>query len=171
MIATPENLFIHARNWIALSRGGMANAADWQDWADKQIERTENVPMWLISMSMANDLATLEAALEPEDLRIIDHRLEDNIALGSAVLAWRGGRLDFDSMLTTAGEIADCSEADVECELIFSLQAKARSNPSLEAMYSEALDLFRIPLNASRLAILDVEGDRPRKSLTATREI
>ncbi|MGO4501081.1 hypothetical protein AB4114_35110 [Paenibacillus sp. 2RAB27] len=47
----------------AIVSSGYYGKQDWQDWADKRILRETHVEDWLISLSLARDIATVQSIL------------------------------------------------------------------------------------------------------------
>jgi hypothetical protein len=111
--------------WIAAASSGFAPPDTWRSWADALILRLDDVPTWLMNLSLANDVTGLLAALsskrDEEALAQGDFIPIVNAKLGYLYLRYERADYSLCEFLEVAGSEADGGTGDLHCEEIYTL--------------------------------------------------
>ena len=93
----------------------------WVAWADWQIGRTEEPPMWLIDLSLAGDSSAAWKAIGESihDTPELSLQELDEIALGLIALQYFEGEIDLSTFLHRAGDHTDPSNCSTDCEYFY----------------------------------------------------
>ncbi len=111
--------------WIAAIESGFAHPDDWVAWADRQIERMDKPPAWILDLSLVH---TADPALEvlwpatDKVARIIWDQLDwKGLCLGFLYLCFERGDLTLLELRMQAGDQADCASFRIDCEEFYLL--------------------------------------------------
>lgn len=112
-----------ARSWYRAALAGYAKPRDWQAWADERIEVSQQIPDWLINLSLAADVDRMRAAIEPELAREcgIPGWCDDEAVLGYLALRLRSGEVELGECLDQCVELADRFDFEDDCN-VFCIQ-------------------------------------------------
>lgn len=136
--------------WIAAVHSRFAEASDWRQWADSEIEKSESPPYWVIALSLA--------ASEDEFKQALAEQLETEVretgrtiyyseaSLGYVYWRYKLGRLSFAEFLSEAGYDADCGHSDLDPESVYAilneLEKRQASSLSYDDLIAKSDDLF-----------------------------
>jgi hypothetical protein len=111
--------------WTAAIESGFARPAEWVAWADRQIVRLDEPPVWLLDLSLADSANDALTALWPARSRVAQvfwDRLDwTGLYLGFLFLRFERGDLGMLDLLIQAGQKADCANYRIECGTFFLL--------------------------------------------------
>ncbi|MDQ8209659.1 hypothetical protein QEH52_19225 [Coraliomargarita sp. SDUM461003] len=129
----------------------------WKAWADREILRTEQPPMWIIDLSIANDFSEAWKAIgeSVQDTESLPSAQLDEAALGLISLNYLKGGIDFCHYLRRAGDHTDPSSCSTDCEYFYHHLngIESSSNPEeyermarseIEQYLAEAIELGKI---------------------------
>ena len=121
---------IIALYWLTAARAGFAKPSDWRAWADKLIVSLPTSPLWVISMSLAMNLAELRKALEDalDALKDVAPALVDDALIGYLWLRFERHEINLRDCLKMIGEAADAGSSSISCEAAFALLNDLENN-------------------------------------------
>lgn len=103
--------------WYRAASAGYAKPHDWQAWADERIAASQQIPDWLIDLSLAGDIDRMLSATEPERAREcgIPGWADDESVLGYLVLRLRSGEVELNECLDQCVELACQFDFEDDC--------------------------------------------------------
>ena len=135
-------------------------------WADEQILRLNEPPLWLIELSLATDEAGLRRARArvPIGFEAYTGSTFDEVRvhLGCLYLAFDKGRLLIDKLLAEAGQFADCrcSNNTPPCEafylLLNEIDGGGPTMPDKRPLADRVCELFAPMAREARAALAEL---------------
>jgi hypothetical protein len=111
--------------WIAAIESGFAGPEEWAAWADWQILRSENLPQWVLDLSLAQAARDALAALRPATDKLppaICERVDwTGLYLGFLYLRFQRGDFPMLELLVRAGDRAGGYSFRVDCSTFYLL--------------------------------------------------
>ena len=93
----------------------------WVAWADREIAKYDQPPMWVIDLALANDFRDAGKAIREsiEESAELPSRELDEAVLGLIALKYFDGEIDFRQFLLRAGDHTDPSGCSLDCEFFY----------------------------------------------------
>jgi hypothetical protein len=128
----------HFNLWVPALETGLLSLSQLIRWADGQIERLAQPPLWLLELSLATDVGGVRKAWDAVPDRPASEPAESHdpreIHLGLLYLDYEAGRLPLTELLLRAGDYADGNGyggAVPECEAFYLLLNEAEGRSTL----------------------------------------
>jgi hypothetical protein len=118
--------------WYRAASAGYAKPRDWQAWADERIAVSQQIPDWLINLSLADDIERMLLATEPERAREcgIPGWADDEAVFGYLALRLRAGEIELDECLDQCVKLACQYDREDDCnEFCFQLSQLVADHP------------------------------------------
>ena len=134
-----------ANYWLAAARAGYAKPDNWQAWADRFILSVPAPPLWVINMSMAQDVEQLRRALAEKlesEWETGTVTSSDDAEIGYAWLRYQKREIALADCLRLAGDRADAGTSHIECEIIYDLLNRLEAGEPQARVESEARRLL-----------------------------
>jgi len=124
--------------WIAAIESGFAQPDEWVAWADRQIVRLDEPPVWILDLSLVHSanqaLEVLARTTDKVAPNLWDQLDWNGVYLGFLYLRFERGDLTLWELLIQAGEKADCAQFRIDCEEFYLLANEMRgAGPTLLA--------------------------------------
>jgi hypothetical protein len=166
--------------WTAAIESGFARPAEWVAWAERQIVRLDEPPVWVLDLSLAHSAKEALEVLWPARAsvaQVIWGRLDWNgMYLGFLFLRFERGDLGMLDLLTQAGQKADCANYRIGCETFYLLANEidggGPTRPNNLPLEQRVAGVFRPLTDAARGAwfgLNNEEAEQGRCSRPATR--
>jgi hypothetical protein len=161
--------------WTAAIESGFARPAEWVAWADRQIERLDKPPVWVIDLSLAHSVKDALALTWPASGRVAPVLWEcldwTGLYLGFLFLRFERGDLGMLDLLTQAGRKADAANYRIDCESFYLLANEidggGLTGPSDSPLASRVVEVFRPLAVAARQAWFRLSDEAAESSAGA----
>jgi hypothetical protein len=137
--------------WISAIESEFAQPADWVSWADRQILRLDNPPVWVLDLSLRHSDKEALGVLWPAACKVAPELWETidatGLHLGFLYLRFERTDLSMLDLLTAAGRKADGASFRIECEAFYLLANEidggGPTRPSNDPLPQRVAELFQ----------------------------
>jgi hypothetical protein len=144
--------------WTAAIESGFARPAEWVAWADRQIVRLDEPPVWVLDFSLAHSSKEALAVLWPASANVAPalwERLDwTGLYLGFLFLRFERGDLGMLDLLIQAGRRADGANYQIDCATFYLLANEidggGPTRPSSRPLAQRVVEVFRPLAEAAR---------------------
>lgn len=151
-----ESLFA----WTAAIESGFARPAEWIGWADRQILRLDEPPVWVLDLSLAHSAKDALAVLWPAHASVAPMHWErldwTGLFLGFLFLRFEYEEMGMLDLLLQAGQQADRANYRIDCETFYLLANEidggGPTRPSNRPLEQRVVEVFRTVAEAARQA-------------------
>ena len=128
--------------WRAAVETEFSVACEWIPWADRMIAESDELPLWIIDLSVARSrqdaLAAIYSCTCTLNQQVWDRINPTELKFGFMFLRFQRGDTTLSSLLMDAGELSDRVNYRMDCSIFYKLAMEAE----MQATISSSEDLF-----------------------------